>query len=112
MTLTLMLAALLGLLALRVPVAIALLVPALAYVVLDPSATLGIAVQQTTSGVNNFAILAVPLFILLGNVALRSQLREDLTKTKLEWNASELAFTNYSSANQFLKREYREGWNI
>jgi len=50
--------------------------------------------------------------ILLGNVALRSQLREDLTKTKLEWNASELAFTNYSSANQFLKREYREGWNI
>lgn len=69
MTLTLMLAALLGLLALRVPVAIALLVPALAYVVLDPSATLGIAVQQTTSGVNNFAILAVPLFILLGNVA-------------------------------------------
>jgi predicted dehydrogenase len=50
--------------------------------------------------------------ILLGNVALRSQLREDLTKTKLEWNASELAFTNHSSANQFLKREYREGWNI
>ena len=69
MTLALMLVGLLVLLALRVPVAIALLVPSLFYVTLDPTASLGIAVQQTTSGVNNFAMLAVPLFILLGNVA-------------------------------------------
>lgn len=69
MTLTLMLVGLLVLLALRVPVAIALLVPSLIYVTMDPTASLGIAVQQTTSGVNSFAILAVPLFILLGNVA-------------------------------------------
>jgi tripartite ATP-independent transporter DctM subunit len=69
MTLIWMLLALLTLLALRVPVAMALLVPSLAYVSLDPTASLGIAVQQTVSGVDSFAILAVPLFIMLGNVA-------------------------------------------
>lgn len=69
MTLVLMLAALLLLLALRVPVAIALLVPSLVYVVTDQTGSLGLAVQQTVSGVDSFAILAVPMFILLGNLA-------------------------------------------
>ena len=50
--------------------------------------------------------------ILLGNVALRSQLREDLTKTKLEWDVAKLAFTNHAAANQFIRREYRSGWDI
>ena len=69
MTLLLMLVGLLLLLALRVPVAFALLVPSLVYVVSDPSVDMGVALQQTVSGVNNFAILAVPMFILLGNLA-------------------------------------------
>jgi len=43
---------------------------------------------------------------------LRSQLREDQTKTKLEWDAAKLAFTNHDAANQFLRREYRKGWNV
>ncbi|MGJ9403903.1 TRAP transporter large permease [Arthrobacter sp. KK5.5] len=81
MTLTLMLVGLLLLLALRVPVAIALLVPSLVYVIMDPTASLGIAVQQTTSGVNSFAILAVPLFILLGNVANISGVSDRLYTT-------------------------------
>lgn len=50
--------------------------------------------------------------ILLGNVALRSQLREDLTRTKLEWNHAKLTFTNHDAANQFLRREYRKGWEV
>jgi predicted dehydrogenase len=50
--------------------------------------------------------------ILLGNVALRSQLREDLTKTNLEWDAAGLSFKNHDAAGQFLRREYREGWGI
>ena len=50
--------------------------------------------------------------ILLGNVALRSQLREDLTQTKLEWDAAKLGFTNHDAANQFLRREYRKGWGV
>lgn len=50
--------------------------------------------------------------ILLGNVALRSQLREELTRTRLNWDASKLAFTNDETANQFLRREYRNGWTV
>ncbi len=50
--------------------------------------------------------------ILLGNVALRSQLREDLTTTNLEWDAAGLSFKNHDAAGQFLRREYREGWGI
>ena len=50
--------------------------------------------------------------ILLGNVALRSQLREELTRTRLNWDASKLAFTNDDIANQFLRREYRNGWTV
>jgi Arc/MetJ family transcription regulator len=50
--------------------------------------------------------------ILLGNVALRSQLREDLTRTKLKWDAEKLAFSNHNDANRFLQREYRKGWTV
>ena len=50
--------------------------------------------------------------VLLGNVALRSQLREGLTHKQLQWDAANLAFTNHDAANQFLRREYREGWSV
>ena len=69
MTLLLMLIGLLLLLALRVPVSFALLIPSLVYVISDPALDMGTAVQQTVSGVDSFAILAVPMFILLGNLA-------------------------------------------
>ena len=78
-----MLGGLLVLLALRVPVAISLLVPSLVYVLLDPTASLGIAVQRTVSGVNSFAILAVPLFILLGNLANISGISDRLYTTAI-----------------------------
>ena len=69
MVLLIMFAALLVLLAMRVPVWMALLIPSIAYIVLDDTATAGLAAQQTASGVFDFAILAVPMFILLGNIA-------------------------------------------
>jgi predicted dehydrogenase len=50
--------------------------------------------------------------VLLGNVALRSKLREDMTRYKLLWDASNLRITNLPEANQFLRREYRQGWSI
>jgi predicted dehydrogenase len=50
--------------------------------------------------------------VLLGNVALRSQLREDLTEKRLQWDAQKMAFSNHENANQFLQREYRSGWTI
>lgn len=69
MVLLIMFAALLVLLALRVPVWMALLIPSIAYIIIDDTATAGLAAQQTASGVFDFAILAVPMFILLGNIA-------------------------------------------
>ena len=48
--------------------------------------------------------------VLLGNVALRYELREELTRKKLRWDAAKLTFTNHERANQFLRRDYRTGW--
>ncbi len=48
--------------------------------------------------------------VLLGNVALRLQLREELTTRKLMWDGPNMRFTNSDDANKFLRREYRPGW--
>ncbi|MBM3879846.1 MAG: Gfo/Idh/MocA family oxidoreductase [Verrucomicrobia bacterium] len=50
--------------------------------------------------------------VLLGNVALRVQLRQDLTRYALLWDPANLKFTNLEKANQFVKREYRAGWTL
>ncbi len=50
--------------------------------------------------------------VLLGNVALRLGLREELTGKKLLWDAVGFRFTNSDKANQFLRREYRPGWTL
>jgi predicted dehydrogenase len=44
--------------------------------------------------------------ILLGGVASR------FPKTKLEWDAAKLRFTNVADANQYLRRTYRKGWEV
>jgi predicted dehydrogenase len=41
----------------------------------------------------------------LGNVAYR-------TGKKLEWNAAEMRATNAPEADQYIRREYRAGWNL
>lgn len=50
--------------------------------------------------------------VLLGNVALRMQLREQLTRLRLCWDPVRFEFTNLKEANQFLHRPYREGWSL
>jgi predicted dehydrogenase len=50
--------------------------------------------------------------VLLGNVALRTQLREKLTTVKLAWDSTKFEFTNLPEANEFLRREYRAGWSM
>lgn len=50
--------------------------------------------------------------VLLGNVPLRVQLREKLTRYRLLWDSAALAFTNLDEANQFVRREYRPGWSL
>ena len=50
--------------------------------------------------------------VLLGNVALRTQMREEMTKRVLTWDPIGLRFTNSEAATQFLRRNYREGWTL
>jgi predicted dehydrogenase len=50
--------------------------------------------------------------VLLGNVALRAELREQLVKHKLLWDPKKLEITNLPEANRFLRREYRKGWEV
>jgi hypothetical protein len=50
--------------------------------------------------------------VLLGNVALRVQIRQILTTTKLMWDPAGLKISNVSEASAFLRREYREGWAL
>ncbi|MBN2272110.1 MAG: Gfo/Idh/MocA family oxidoreductase [Sedimentisphaerales bacterium] len=50
--------------------------------------------------------------VLLGNVALRPELREKMNRTKLLWDPEKFEITNVPEANQFLRREYRAGWTL
>ncbi len=50
--------------------------------------------------------------VLLGNVALRVQLREDLTLCRLLWDTQQLRFTNLEEANKYVRTEYRAGWSL
>lgn len=60
--------------------------------------------------------------ILMGNLAIRSwQMKnpklkgwEDkyLGRKKLLWDAENMKVTNFDEANQFVRREYRDGWKL
>jgi predicted dehydrogenase len=43
--------------------------------------------------------------VLLGNVAIRAG-------KKIEWDAEKMVVTNAPEAQRFVKREYRQGWNL
>ncbi|MFC1652666.1 hypothetical protein ACFL3F_02995 [Planctomycetota bacterium] len=48
--------------------------------------------------------------VLMGNVALRLDLREQLDRQVLKWDAEKRAFSNLPEANAYLHKEYRQGW--
>ncbi|HCW08188.1 MAG TPA: oxidoreductase, partial [Cytophagales bacterium] len=58
--------------------------------------------------------------VLMGNLAIRSYTLQTLVdgrkrytgRKKLLWDAKDMKITNYDEANQFVKREYREGWSL
>lgn len=60
--------------------------------------------------------------ILMGNLAIRSWLMKNpklkgwddkyLGRKRLLWDAANMKVTNFDEANQFVKREYREGYNL
>lgn len=60
--------------------------------------------------------------ILMGNLAIRSWMMKNpklkgwedkyLGRKKLIWDAKNMKVTNFDEANQFVKREYRAGWEL
>ena len=50
--------------------------------------------------------------VMMGNIALRVDLREQLSRQKLIWDPAAKQFSNLPEANAFLKRNYRQGWSI
>ena len=50
--------------------------------------------------------------VLLGNVALRADLKDKLTRTRLHWDSANLRIANMPEANKYLRQEYREGWTL
>jgi predicted dehydrogenase len=50
--------------------------------------------------------------VLLGNVALRPEIKEKLTRTSLLWDSASFKFTNIPEANKYLHCSYREGWEL
>jgi predicted dehydrogenase len=50
--------------------------------------------------------------VLLGNVALRPAIKEKLTRVNLLWDSENFKITNVPEANQYLRREYREGYSL
>jgi tripartite ATP-independent transporter DctM subunit len=72
-SLALLLGAILVLFLLRVPMAFAILGPCLWYLVAE-GYSLGLAVRLVAGGINSWPLLAVPLFILVGIVATRTEI--------------------------------------
>lgn len=60
--------------------------------------------------------------ILIGNLAIRSWMMQNpkmkgwedkyLGRKKLLWDSKNMKVTNFDEANQFVKREYRDGWKL
>ena len=56
----------------------------------------------------------------MGNLAIRSYNLREQTKNgynypgrkKLLWDGNNMKITNFEAANQFVKREYRDGWSL
>lgn len=96
--------AMLVLLVLRIPVAIALLLPCLLYVAWSPDITLGVAIQQTVSPVDSFPLLAVPLFIMTGYLSNAGGLADRLFRmllTLFKGIPGNLGFVNVFSSLLF-----------
>jgi tripartite ATP-independent transporter DctM subunit len=76
-SLELLLIAILVLFLVRVPMAFAILGPCLVYLVTHDY-SLGLAIRLVIGGINSWPLLAVPLFILVGIVATRTEMADRL----------------------------------
>ena len=66
-------------------------------------------IKESKQASSNFDYAArLTSTMLLGNIAIRMAPRS----TKLEWDGIAGKFTNMDEANDYLGREYRDGWNL
>jgi predicted dehydrogenase len=64
-------------------------------------------------GGSNFDFASmVTATVLMGNVAIRPDMKNIVSRQKLLWDAKKKQFSNSPEANQFLTKEYRKGWEI
>ena len=84
MSVGLLLVVILLLFLLRVPMAFAILGPCLAYLIAE-GYSLGLAARLAVEGINSWPLLAVPLFILVGIVATRTEIAAKLYDAALLW---------------------------
>lgn len=80
-------AGILALLFLRVPVALALIIPAVVYVEFSSVLSMGVVVQRLVGSLDSFPLLAIPLFIMVGYAANES----GLAKALFDWAEAILA---------------------
>lgn len=73
-------ALMLGLVVLGVPVAFSLIIASLVMVVLDPRLGMWVVFQRMYNGMNSFVLLAVPLFLLAGNLMNNAKITERLIR--------------------------------
>ncbi|MEQ3553487.1 TRAP transporter large permease [Pseudonocardia nematodicida] len=78
MTLVILIVALVALICIRMPVALALFTVSLSYILLGGSGSTRIALQQSIGGIDSFPLLAVPFFVLLGYLATAAGISERL----------------------------------
>jgi tripartite ATP-independent transporter DctM subunit len=76
-TLPALLIAILALFLLRVPMAFAILGPSIAYMIIE-GYTVHLGVRLVMQGINSWPLLAVPLFILVGIIATRTEIADRL----------------------------------
>ena len=77
MSLAILLIAILALFLLRVPMAFAIFGPCILYLLAEDH-SLGLAVRLAVAGIDSWPLLAVPLFILVGTVATRTEMADRL----------------------------------
>lgn len=109
MTVSSLIIGILVLIALRVPVAIALLLPSLIYVAVEPQISLGIALQRVTAQLDSFPLLAVPLFILVGFIANVAGLADRLIAALLAVTSRVRGSLAYANVNASLVFSWMSG---
>jgi len=50
--------------------------------------------------------------VLLGNIALRPELKKKLAINRLYWDGVNMKVTNLPEANEFVHYQYRQGWSL